>query len=80
MAEIRTGFSWASLIAIALGIGIIAWLAFTATSKEDIENYKGGKSEYNITENNYPLALPRCGRLFDISGTAPQTTKTKVVK
>jgi hypothetical protein len=80
MAEIRSGGpSWWSLLALALGVGIICWLAFTATSKEDTENYRGGKTEITIapvyTAN--PLSFPPCGRIFDISTGSPTIPATQ---
>lgn len=73
MAEpIRKGVSWASLLAVLMGVGIIAYLTWQSTKKTDTTNYAKGAdhTETNLTvapvEHNYPLALPRCGRLFSI--------------
>ncbi len=72
MAEIRKGISWASLLAIVMGVGIIAYLTWQSTSKTDTTNYAKGSDHTEMTitiapqDHYYPLAFPRCGRSFSI--------------
>ena len=79
MAEIRKGFSWASLVCFLGLVAIVAYLAWQSTSKEDTENYGKGSThtEYSVTEHNYPLALPRCGQLFTIQNQKAQPKAKK---
>lgn len=81
MAEIRGGFSWASLGAWIALVVVVGYLVYSAVQKEDTENYSKGAvhTEYNITENNNPLAFPRCGQLFTIQGekSVPKATVKK---
>ena len=64
--EVRSGPSWFSLTAVVLCIGIICWLAFTATRKSDDENYSGKASHNESTtniapvQNIYPLGFAGC--------------------
>jgi hypothetical protein len=67
--------SWLSKALAAVVFVLIIAVAFVfqkATNKTDTENYTKGAvhTENNLTiapvENNYPLALPRCGRLFSV--------------
>lgn len=70
-SKIRKGVSWASLLAVLMGVGIIAYLTWQSTKKTDTTNYaKGADHTENVStlapvENNYPLSF-RCGRLFSI--------------
>ena len=68
MAEIRKGISWASLTALLIGIGLIVYLAWSATHKTDTENYSRGathnESTVNITPNQH--AYPLCCAKFII--------------
>ena len=72
MAEIRSGASWFSLLALAIGIGLIAYLAYSATKKTDSENYNKGATHNETTitvsptYNANPLSFPPCGRIFTI--------------
>lgn len=53
-------------------VGIIVFLTYQSTTKENSQNYTKGAVHNQTTltispvENNYPLALPRCGRLFSV--------------
>ena len=64
--EVKASPSWWSLTAVVLCIGIIAWLAFTATSKEDSQNYTKGAvhnestTNFSPTQNIYPLGFAGC--------------------
>lgn len=81
MAEIRSGASWTSLTALLIGIGLIGFLAYSATKKtDDIENYGKDSSHIEITEHNYPLALPRCGQLIGPIGQTTGIPGKKAVK
>jgi hypothetical protein len=86
MTEVRSGFSWYSLTAVALCIGIICWLALTATSKTDDTSYAGKATHNESTltvapvENNYPFAFPRCGQLFSVNGDMFKPIVTNSVK
>ena len=87
MAEIRSGFSWASLLAWLGIIGIVIFLAWSAVNKRSESNdYTKGAvhNEYVVTEHNYPLSLHPCGALFDIKGLQQEKTgisgKTEVKK
>lgn len=81
MAEIRKGLSWGSLLALVLGIGIVCYLAWSATNKSDNQNYTKGATHNETTvtiapvEHNYPLSLPRCGRFLSVDPAAFQTMK-----
>jgi hypothetical protein len=72
MAEIRKGASWTSLAALLIGIGLIAFLAWSATHKTDSELYTKGAqhNEASTTiapvQHNYPLSIPGCGRFLTI--------------
>ena len=74
MAEpIRKGFSVGSLVCFILLIAMGVYLVYQAThTNTNNTSFAKGSSntETNITiapvEHNYPLALPRCGRLFSI--------------
>lgn len=87
MAEtsIRKGVSWASLTALIIGIAIIAYLAYQSTSKTDTTNYAKGTTHTESTltiapvEHNYPLSLPRCGRMFSVDPNWIQPKDTKDV-
>ena len=87
MAEIRKGISWASLLAIVMGVGIIGYLTWQSTSKTDTTNYaKGSDHIENVStltiapiEHNYPLAFPRCGRTFSVDPNWIQPKDTKDV-
>ena len=64
MSEIRPGFSWASLLSVLMGIGIIAFLSWSAVNKpQSIDNYAKGASSYttSVTSTNhaYPLSCAR---------------------
>jgi len=80
MAEIRKGFSWASLVCFLGLVAIVAYLAWQSTSKEDTQNYSKGATHNQTTvsiapvEHNYPLSLPRCGRFLSID---PATFQVK---
>ena len=78
MAEIRKGFSWASLVCFLGLVAIVAYLAWQSTSKEDTQNYSKGATHNETTvniapvEHNYPLSLPRCGRFLSVDPAAFQ--------
>lgn len=84
--EIRRGFSWASMTALVLGIGIIAWLAFTATKKTDSENYSKGathnESTTNISpvQNIYPLGFSGCTPFLRLDNPASKASPAQAQK
>jgi hypothetical protein len=73
VSAIRKGVSWASLTALMLGIGIVGFLTWSAVNKpQSLDNYaKGATHAENTTniapvQNNYPLAIPGCGRFLTV--------------
>ena len=62
--DIRSGFSWASLLAWVALVAMAIYLIFVATHKTDAENYAKGSEHTETTfapvQNIYPLAIPGC--------------------
>lgn len=80
MAEIRKGFSWASLVCFILLLAVIGYLVWQSTNKTDTENYSKGATHNETTtnispvQNLYPLAFPGCSpfiRIDNPTGKGP---------
>ena len=64
-----------SLGLVVVVLGLIGYLAWQSTTKEDTENFKGGKAEYNAFSYFYPLSIPGCGPNLKVDGTPIRTKK-----
>jgi hypothetical protein len=81
--EIRKGISWASGIALALVLGLIIFLAWSAVNKkQEVDNY-GGKATHNESsvtiapiQHGYPLSCAR----FEIKPDGTYTDLDRKVK
>ena len=75
-----------SIVLSIVVLGLIAYLAWQATKKEDSQNYTKGATHNETTVtlsptyNAYPLAFPPCGRFFSIDPNAFAPVKQKVTK